>query len=230
MNIASWLSQPLARVPAWFSKGVDECSDRREMVAAQLVEAGISNPRVLAAMRRVARHEFVPAELRGAAYRDGPLPIGYGQTISQPYIVALMTELLDLRPASRVLEIGTGSGYQTAVLAQLASEVYTVEIIPALAQQALETLAGYRNVHGKVGDGYLGWPEAAPFDAIMVTCAPDNVPPILIEQLREGARLVIPVGDSGCTQQLYVLEKINRMIQQRLVASVRFVPMVHGSQ
>jgi len=200
------------------------------MVAAQLVGLGISNPRVLAAMGRVPRHEFVPAELRRDAYRDGPLPIGHGQTISQPYIVALMTELLDLRPESRVLEIGTGSGYQAAVLAELASEVYTVELIPALAQQASETLGGYRNVHGKVGDGYLGWSEAAPFDAIIVTCAPDNVPPKLIGQLREGGRLVVPVGDSGGTQQLYVLEKISGMIQQRSVAPVRFVPMVHGSK
>ena len=202
------------------------------MVSAQLVDRGISDARVLDAMGKVPRHEFLPPGLRGAAYRDCPLPIGHGQTISQPYIVALMTELLGLRPESRVLEIGTGSGYQAAVLSLLAGAVYTIEIVPELAQEASETLArlGYTNIHGKFGDGYLGWPDEAPFDAIIVTCAPDNVPPILIGQLREGGRLVIPVGAHGHPQQLYLLEKINGKVQQRSVTSVIFVPMVHGKR
>ena len=229
MHIAAWLALPAAMVTACYRTGADESSERRAMVSTQLVERGISDARVLAAIEKVPRHEFVPTELRKDAYRDGPLPIGQGQTISQPYIVALMTEVLDIHPESRVLEIGTGSGYQAAVLAELASEVYTVEIIPSLAQKALKTLGhlGYRNVHGKLGDGFLGWPEAAPFDAVIVTCAPDRVPQPLVDQLREGGRLVIPVGDYGDTQQLYVLEKINGKIQERSIAPVRFVPMVH---
>ena len=200
------------------------------MVATQLAGRGISNARVLAAMARVPRHEFVPEDLRREAYWDGPLPIGHGQTISQPNIVALMTELLDISPESRVLEIGTGSGYQTAVLAELASDVFTVEIVPALSRQALETLGhlGYRNVHGKVGDGHLGWPEEAPFDAVIVTCAPNDVPAQLTEQLDEGGRLVIPVGDRLGTQELFVLEKTSGIIQQRSVTPVRFVPMLSG--
>ena len=201
------------------------------MVATQLRDRGIEDARVLAAMEKVPRHEFVPLEMRSEAYNDRPLPIGHGQTISQPYIVGLMTELLGINAQSRVLEIGTGSGYQAAVLAELVSEVYTIELIPELARQAAETLArlGYKNVHGKAADGYLGWPEAAPFDAIIVTCAPDNVPPKLVEQLREGGRLVVPVGEAGTTQQLVVLEKINGEIRQKSVAPVRFVPMVHGN-
>jgi len=201
------------------------------MVATQLAAHGISCVRVLAAMERVPRHEFVPADLQGDAYRDGPLPIGHGQTISQPHIVALMTELLAIRPESRVLEIGTGSGYQTAVLAELAAGVFTVEIVPPLSQGALETLdrLGYRNVHGKVGDGHLGWPEGSPFDAIIVTCAPDDVPPKLIGQLREGGRLVAPVGNRAGVQRLLLLEKTGGKIQQTPVIPVRFVPMVHGT-
>jgi len=200
------------------------------MVETQLADRGISSRRVLAAMEKIAREEFVPAGIRSEAYSDRPLPIGDGQTISQPYIVALMTELLDLPSGSRVLEIGTGSGYQTAVLAELASDVFTIEIVPRLSRQALETLArlGYGNVHGKVGDGSLGWPEAAPFHAIIVTCAPEDVPPKLIQQLREGGRLVVPVSDKDGAQQLFLLEKIEGEILQKSVTPVRFVPMVQG--
>lgn len=232
MSLTLWLALSAAMAGIWHRAEADECSERREMVETQLVARGISSPRILAAMGKVPRHDFVPAAMRREAYSDGPLPIGHGQTISQPYIVALMTELLDLRPESRVLEIGTGSGYQAAVLGELASDVYTIEIVPPLARQALETLArlGYRNVHGKVGDGYLGWPEAAPFDAIIVTCAPDDVPPILVGQLREGGRLVVPVGPSGHTQELFLLEKIGGKIQQKSITPVRFVPMIHGGE
>ena len=219
-------------VGGWHRAEADDSSERRNMVATQIAGHGISDARVLAAMEHVPRHEFVPSELREHAYADGPLPIGHDQTISQPYIVALMTELLDVGPGSRVLEIGTGSGYQAAVLAELAAEVYTLEIIPSLAQRAVETLGhlGYRNVHCKVADGYLGWPEAAPFDAIIVTCAPGEVPQKLIGQLREGGRLVVPVGECGGSQELYVFEKINGQIRQKSVAPVRFVPMVHGAK
>ena len=201
------------------------------MVENQLVARGVSNLRVLDAMKKVPRHEFVPGELRKFAYEDGPLPIGHGQTISQPYIVALMTELLDLAPASRVLEVGTGSGYQAAILAELAASVYTIEIVPELSQQAEKILArlGYRNVHARVGDGHAGWPEAAPFDAIVVTCAPDDIPPQLVEQLREGGRLVVPVGPAGDVQELYLLEKSKGKILQKSITAVRFVPMLHGN-
>lgn len=231
MSIAAWLALPAAVIATACRAGTGESSARHEMVATQLRDRGIEDARVLAAMEKVPRHEFVPLEMRSEAYNDRPLPIGHGQTISQPYIVALMTELLGINAQSRVLEIGTGSGYQAAVLAELVSEVYTIELIPELARQAAETLArlGYKNVHGKAADGYLGWPEAAPFDAIIVTCAPDNVPPKLVEQLREGGRLVVPVGEAGTTQQLVVLEKINGEIRQKSVAPVRFVPMVHGN-
>ena len=230
MNIAAWLALPAGMLAARHRAEAWEETERRDMVAGQLAGQGITCERVLAAMARVPRHEFVPAELKRDAYRDGPLPIGHGQTISQPHIVALMTELLAVRPESRVLEIGTGSGYQTAVLAELVSDVYTVEIVPPLSLRALETLdrLGYRNVHGKVGDGHLGCPEEAPFDAIIVTCAPDDVPPELIGQLSQGGRLVAPVGNPAGTQQLLLLEKTGGQIQQTLVIPVRFVPMVHG--
>ncbi|MCK9589898.1 MAG: protein-L-isoaspartate(D-aspartate) O-methyltransferase, partial [Terrimicrobiaceae bacterium] len=209
MSIAAWLALPAAMVSAVCRLGAGEYSaERREMVAAQLRGRGIEEARVLAAMEKVPRHEFVPPGMRHEAYRDRPLPIGFGQTISQPYIVGLMTGLLEIDANSRVLEIGTGSGYQAAVLAELVSDVHTIELVPELAKQAAETLErlGYRNVHAKVGDGYLGWPEEAPFDAIIVTCAPDDVPPKLVEQLREGGRLVIPVGDMAGGQELCVLE------------------------
>jgi protein-L-isoaspartate(D-aspartate) O-methyltransferase len=199
------------------------------MVKEQIVMRGIADERVLAAMRKVPREEFVPTEVRRDSYKDGPLPIGHGQTISQPYIVALMTEKLRLRPNDRVLEVGTGSGYQAAILAELGAEVYSIEIIDPLAQTAAVTLErlGYKKVHVKTGDGYKGWPEQAPFDACIVTCAPNHVPQPLIDQLKEGGRIVIPVGEKFA-QQLYLLEKEKGRIKQSSVVPVRFVPMERG--
>jgi protein-L-isoaspartate(D-aspartate) O-methyltransferase len=196
------------------------------MVQEQLSARSIHDERVLAAMRKVPRDEFVPNDAREFAYTDQPLPIGYGQTISQPFIVALMTEQLRPRPTDRVLEIGTGSGYQAAILAELVAHVYSIEIVEPLAQRAEATLQrlGYKNVHLKSGDGYKGWPDAAPFDAIIVTCAPDHVPQPLVEQLKEGGRMVIPVG-GRFEQQLYLLEKENGQLRRRGVEPVRFVPM-----
>ena len=196
------------------------------MIQQQLMARGITDARVLAVMAKVPREEFVPPESRAVTYEDGPLPIGHGQTISQPYIVAFMTEQLRPKASDRVLEIGTGSGYQAAILAGLVKDVYTIEIIEALAKDAEATLQrlGYKNVHVKVGDGYRGWPEYAPFDAITVTCAPDHVPQPLIDQLKEGGRMIIPVGGFG-NQELYLLEKKNGQLQRRAVLPVRFVPM-----
>src|SRR5213592_4447305 len=200
--------------------------ERQRMVREQLVPRGIHERRVLAAMAKVPREEFVPPESRAASYEDGPLPIGYDQTISQPYIVAFMTEQLRLSPTDRVLEVGTGSGYQAAILAELAGEVYTIEIVAPLAQSAEAALQrlGYKNVHVKVGDGYKGWPEYAPFDAIIVTCAPDKVPQLLTDQLKESGRMIIPVGDRFA-QQLYLLEKKNGQLKESVTLPVRFVPM-----
>jgi protein-L-isoaspartate(D-aspartate) O-methyltransferase len=199
----------------------------KQMVETQIAARGITNPRLLAAMAAVPRHHFMPEEMRGHAYEDRPLPIGYGQTISQPYIVAFMTDALRLQPADKVLEIGTGSGYQTAIFAEMAAEVYTIEIIEALARQAAEALreAGYDNVKTRIGDGYGGWPEAAPFDAIMVTCAPDAIPAPLIRQLAEGGRMIIPVGPREAPQQLVLLRKTGGEIERHEVLPVRFVPM-----
>jgi len=189
-------------------------------------DRNISDKRVLAAMASVPRHKFVPRLLRTEAYGDHPLPIGYGQTISQPFMVAFMTEQLAPRNTDRVLEIGTGSGYQAAVLAGLVSEVYSIEIIEPLGKHAAETLKnlGYDNVHVRIGDGYEGWPEAAPFDSIIVTCAPEQVPEPLVAQLKEGGRMIIPVGPGG-NQLLYVLEKRAGKIQSNAVLPVLFVPM-----
>lgn len=201
---------------------------RTQMVEQQLKGFGrdITNQRVLAAMAKVPRHELVPEELRKAAYEDSPLPIGHGQTISQPYIVAFMTEKLNPAPKDRVLEIGTGSGYQAAILSELVAEVYTIEIVEPLAKRAEADLQrlGYKNVKVKAGDGYQGWPEASPFDAIIVTCAPERVPQPLIDQLKEGGKMMIPVGPAN-DQQLYMLEKKNGKVHQRAVLPVRFVPM-----
>ena len=199
---------------------------RAAMVEDQLLPRGITNDRVLTVMRKVPRHEFVPPAFRAGAYDDGPLPIGFGQTISQPYVVAFMTEQLEPKPTDRVLEVGTGSGYQAAVLAELVKEVYTVEIIKELAQRAEADLhrLGYTNVQVRAGDGYLGWQEAAPFDAIIVTCAPEDVPPPLIAQLKDGGRMIIPVGKAGC-QQLVLLQKAGKRLEIRAVLPVRFVPM-----
>lgn len=201
---------------------------RQRMVRDQLTgwDRSVTNERVLAVMGRVPRHEFVPPELRHRAYEDGPLPIGHGQTISQPYIVAVMTEKLDPRPGDRVLEIGTGSGYQAAVLAELVAKVFTIEIIPALARSAEAALQrlGYTNVAVRAGDGYLGWPEAAPFDAIIVTCAPDDVPAPLVEQLKDGGRLIIPVN-AGEFQELILCRKRDGRLDRERIFPVRFVPM-----
>lgn len=198
------------------------------MVTEQLTGPGrdIRNQRVLEAMRTVPRHEFVPTALRNEAYGDHPLPIGHEQTISQPYIVAFMTERLNPLPTDRILEIGTGSGYQAAVLAELAGEVYSIEIVEPLGRAARETLSrlGYKNVHVRVGDGYKGWAEAAPFDAIIVTCAPDHIPQPLVDQLREGGRMIIPVG-RRFQQDLHLLIKENGKVRETSVLPVRFVPM-----
>ena len=202
---------------------------RKRMVHEQLTGPGrgINDERVLTAMHTVPRHEFVPLEHRKNAYEDQPLPIGHHQTISQPFIVALMTEQLKPQPTDKVLEIGTGSGYQAAILAGLVKEVFTIEIVEPLAKRAETDLRrlGYTNVFVKAGDGYKGWPEHAPFDAIIVTCAPDQVPQPLIEQLRDGGRMIIPVGPDGGMQELFLLEKRGGEVKQRAVLPVRFVPM-----
>jgi protein-L-isoaspartate(D-aspartate) O-methyltransferase len=204
----------------------DLAAQRQQMVQRQLMTRGISDARVLAAMAKVPREEFVPPESRATSYEDGPLPIGYGQTISQPYVVAFMTEQLRPKPSDRVLEVGTGSGYQAAILAELVSDVYSIEIVEPLAKNAETTLQrlGYKNVHLKTGDGYKGWPEEGPFDAIIVTCAPDKVPQPLVNQLKDDGRMVIPVGDRFA-QQLYLLEKKNGQLKQSATLPVRFVPM-----
>jgi protein-L-isoaspartate(D-aspartate) O-methyltransferase len=195
------------------------------MVAEQLAGRDIHDPRVLDAMRKLPRHEFVPAPMRGNAYGDFPLAIGNGQTISQPYVVAYMTQSLELKPSHKVLEIGTGSGYQAAILGELAAQVYTIEIVGELAQDATKALAdaGYQNVHVRHGDGYAGWPEHAPFDAIMVTAAPDHVPEPLIEQLAAGGRMIIPVGTHY--QELRLIQKTEKGLVERSTLPVRFVPL-----
>ena len=202
-------------------------AQRQRMVDQQLKPRGIKNERVLAAMGKVPRQEFVPVEARVDAYHDGPLPIGYDQTISQPYIVAFMTEQLRPKPSDRVLEIGSGSGYQAAILAELVSDVYTVEIVEPLAKSANATIRrlGYKNVHLRVGDGYKGWPDKAPFDAVIVTCAPEKVPQPLVDQLKDGGRMVIPIG-GRFAQQLYLLEKQNGQLKESATLPVRFVPML----
>jgi len=202
-------------------------AERRNMVDQQILNRGIRNPRVLDAMRNVPRHRFVPEDYRHMAYSDRPLPIGHEQTISQPYIVALMTDYLNLKEGEKVLEIGTGSGYQAAVLAELVDQVYSLEIVSELAQRARKTIGdlGYDNVHIRTGDGYKGWPENAPYDAIIVTASPTDVPPPLKEQLAEGGRMVIPVG-GPVFQKLVLLRKIDGKVRQTDVTSVRFVPMV----
>lgn len=202
---------------------------RNEMVRTQLQMQGIKKREVLDAMRKVPRHLFVPESLRSHAYRDQPLPIGYAATISQPYIVALMTELLDLKPWHKVLEIGTGSGYQAAILAELASEVYSIEIVEELAARARRDLAaaGYGKVHVRHGDGYQGWQEEAPFHRIIVTAAPPSIPQALIDQLAPGGRLVAPEGASPATQQLMILDKRgDGRVTRRTSIPVVFVPMV----
>ena len=198
---------------------------RERMVAEQLAGRDIRDARVLDAMRKVPRHLFVPVSMRDSAYQDSPLPIGNDQTISQPYIVAYMTQALELKPSHKVLEIGTGSGYQAAVLGELAAQVYTIEIVGELAQRATKALAdaGYKNIHVRHGDGYAGWPEHAPFDAIMVTAAPDHVPDPLIQQLAPGGRMIIPVGTTY--QELRLIQKTETGLVERSTIPVRFVPL-----
>jgi protein-L-isoaspartate(D-aspartate) O-methyltransferase len=218
----------LACEPQRGAEARDEESRKGDtMVAEQIERRGVKDPRVLEAMRKVPRHEFVPENERHEAYDDRPLPIGHGQTISQPYIVAFMTEALGLKGTEKVLEVGTGSGYQAAVLSALAKEVFTIEIVEPLGKQAAEVLKrlGYKNVSVRVGDGYRGWREEAPFDAIIVTCAPDSVPEPLVHQLAEGGRMIIPVGPEGKAQQLVLLKKRHGKMHQQEVLPVRFVPM-----
>ncbi len=215
--------------------GQDEpafAAKRALMVREQIAARGIRDRRLLDVLAAVPRHLFVPPEMRDEAYDDRPLPIGEGQTISQPYIVAYMTESLVLTKAARVLEIGTGSGYQAAVLSRLAAEVYSIDINESLALRAADTLKklGYDNVRVKSGDGFYGWPEAAPFDAVIVTCAAPSVPPRLFDQLAEGGRLVIPVGETGAVQTLTLVTKVRGKPVERHLLDVLFVPMTGEAQ
>jgi len=226
---AIFAQQPTALPEQWLTSKSTQgtfATSAGAMVEKQLRPRGIDDPRVLRAMGKVPREKFVAKELEARAYEDHPLPIGFGQTISQPYIVAFMTQALKPKPTDRVLEIGTGSGYQAAVLSELVAEVYTIEIVRPLAQRAATVLnaLGYKNVLVKGGDGYKGWPEHAPFDAIIVTAAPDHVPKPLVEQLKEGGRMVIPVGKTYA-QELQVLEKHGRVVRQIASVPVKFVPL-----
>jgi len=198
---------------------------RNKMVEEQIIARGITDEKVLRAMRKIPRHYFIPENNRRYAYEDEPVPIGYGQTISQPYIVALMTECLKLKGVEKVLEIGTGSGYQAAILAEIAKEVYTVEILEPLGLSAKKRLneMGYKNIEVKIGDGYRGWKEHSPFDCIIVTAAPAKIPQTLIDQLKVGGRMIIPVG--RWFQDLVLIEKLNKGIRKKTIAPVRFVPM-----
>lgn len=211
------------------SDRTDRSDERKRMVRRQIEGRNVDDPDVLDAMERVPRHRFVPQRWRGRAYADTPLPIGHDQTISQPFIVATMTEALDVDADHEVLEIGTGSGYQAAILAELADHVYTIEIVCDLAERARETLESldYANVDVRCGDGYEGWPNQAPFDRIIVTAAPDEVPEALVEQLAAGGRMVVPVGDTF--QELRLIEKTEEgKLRETKLMDVRFVPMVHG--
>lgn len=209
-----------------------QAGERDVMIQSHLKDRGIRSEAVIRAMLQTPREEFVPGEYRKHAYEDGPLPIGYGQTISQPYIVALMTELLEPKPGHRILEVGTGSGYQAAVLSGLVRDVYTIEIVTPLAERAKEVLSrlGFKNVHVRAGDGYLGWPEEAPFDAIIVTCAPEAVPEPLVKQLAEGGRLVIPIGERGGVQKLIRMTKTKGKLHEEEVLDVRFVPLTRPGE
>lgn len=204
---------------------------REKMVNEQIIARGIYNSKVLAAMRKVERHQFVPADLEKFAYADHPLPIGYGQTISQPYIVAFMTEAMQLEKTDKVLEIGTGSGYQAAVLGEICDSVFSIEIVEQLGERSekLLKILGYKNVFVKTGDGYLGWEEHAPYDAIIVTCAPTHVPEPLKNQLKEGGKMIIPVGQRE-VQELVLLRKKNGKLVEKSILPVRFVPMVNEAE
>lgn len=201
---------------------------RKEMVEIQLKGRGITDEKILRIMGKVPRHEFVLPRYTWAAYADRPLPIGEGQTISQPYIVALMTKLLDLKPGQKVLEIGTGSGYQAAVLGEMVEDVYTVEIIEKLGKRARSRLKrlGYKSIRVKIADGYYGWEEYAPFDAIIVSAAPDHIPRPLISQLKDGGQLVVPVGPPGGYQTLWRIKKKGEKIFMQNITGVRFVPLL----
>ena len=231
LGSVSWKSGAAAYQPAVLRaiplQNEDDFAARREvMVARQIARRGVDDPGVLAAMRAVPRHRFVPASELRQAYTDQPLPIGYGQTISQPYIVAYMCQIALLDSTSRVLEVGTGSGYHASVMAQIADTVYTMEIVPQLADRAQATITslGYDNIVARTADGYYGWPEAAPFDAIVVTAAPESIPPPLVRQLAEGGRMVIPVGHPFLTQYLVLVEKRDGQVRSRQLMPVRFVP------
>jgi len=207
----------------------DEFEQKRiQMVESQIKDRGIQDPKVVNAMLKVPRHLYVPKQYVKFAYSDSPLPIGEGQTISQPYIVALMTQLLELKAEDKVLEIGTGSGYQASILAEITKDVYSIEIIPKLAGEARQRLdkSGYGFVKTKVGDGYFGWQENAPFDVIIVTAAPDHIPQPLIQQLRNGGRMIIPVGPPGIVQTLWLIVKKEDSLLMTNITSVQFVPLV----
>ena len=215
--------------PAWSDDAAVYQKARKRMVRYQIEDRDVRDQGVLAAMRTVPRHEFVPERYQDQTYNDHPLPIGLGQTISQPYIVAFMTELLKLEPEDRVFELGTGSGYQAAVASKMAGSVYTMEIYRDLADSARERLEAleYKNVHSRYGDGYFGWKEKAPFDAIIVTAAADHIPPPLIEQLKPGGRLIIPLGSPFSIQQLVLVTKdLKGKVSERPVIAVRFVPLL----
>ncbi len=205
-------------------------TERERMVKEQIANRGIKHKPTLEAMRNVPRHQFVPASQISNAYRDGPLPIGYGQTISQPYIVAYMTEAIDPKPHHKVLEIGTGSGYQAAILSQIVDKIYTIEIVPELAESSSKIFKklDYKNVFVKTADGYYGWEEAGPFDAIIVTAATEFIPPPLLAQLKEGGKMIIPVGSPFMVQQLTLVEKSKNKISTKSVMPVRFVPFTRN--
>lgn len=222
----------VALMTSSLSQAQDRFAEQRERMVRVAIEAeGITNPAVLAAMRKVPRHEFVAGSLKSQAYQDTSLPIGSQQTISPPYVVAYMTEVLDPRPGDKVLEIGTGSGYQAAVLAEIVREIYTIEIVSVLAKSATKRLSdlGYTNVHVKDGDGFQGWPEHAPFDKIIVTCSPEKIPEPLVEQLKEGGRMIIPVGERY-QQAFHLLKKVDGKLEDERLISTLFVPMTGESE
>jgi len=220
-----------APVPAALPDEAPYLAQREQMVTTQIEQRGVSDVAVLNVLRTVPRHRFVPPDLIDQAYADHPLPIGYGQTISQPYIVALMSEALQVRPGDKVLEIGTGSAYQAAVLAELGAETFTIEIIPELANQAADRLKelGYTEVQVRNADGYFGWEEHAPFDAIIVTAAPDHLPQPLANQLAEGGRLVVPIGPVGSVQTLWLFEKRDGELEATNLGAVSFVPFTRAA-
>jgi len=231
MMPSGWMLVLAVASPVALLRAADPYEKLRERMVSEQIEArGVRNRQVLGVMRTLPRHLFVPPELASQAYRDHPLPIGRGQTISQPYIVALMSELLEVERTHKVLEIGTGSGYQAAVLAEMAGTVYSMEIVAPLGEQAAKLLKslGHQNVEVKIGNGYAGWPEKAPFDRIILTAAPPEIPQALIDQLKPGGRMVAPVGDGPFGQDLVVLEKSAAgKVTRKKVLAVSFVPMVN---